>query len=128
MFGPVTDSGQGVPAGIYTGTFEKVEPAPAKVHEGKELKPGFSFKFLVTEDPSHNGQYVGSTTGRIPSGEKPTLKNGLGKFLSELTGLALAPGVDYDAEIGRCFKQKYTLVVKEGPNGGTRVEMVIPLK
>lgn len=123
MFGKVKESGQGVPPGIYTGILEGVEPVPASQKDGMELKAAFKFTFKVTE-----GEHAGSPTSRIPSGESPTTKNGLGRFLGELTGVAPTAGVDYDAEIGKCYGQKYTLVVKEGPKGGTRVDTVMRIK
>jgi hypothetical protein len=123
MFGEVKESGQGVPPGIYTGTLEKVEPVPASVKDGVELKPAFMFSFKVLD-----GEHAGSMTSRIPSGERPTTKNGLGKFLSELTGIPLAPGVRYDDEISKCHGQKYTLVVKTTKTGATRVDTVMPIK
>lgn len=126
MFGKVRESGQGVPPGIYKAEFATVDPVP----ENKKLgyNPAFKFSFKVVEDSSGAKTHAGASATRVPSGASPTTKNGLGKFLAELTGVPLAPGVDYDAEISKCFGKHYTIVVKQGEKGGTRVDTVMPLK
>jgi hypothetical protein len=112
----VKDSG-GVPAGIYKNAiFEGIEPVPANLE--KDYKPAYKFTFKIVEGP-----HAGALATRVPGGERPTTRNGLGKFLSEMTGQPLANGVDYDVEplIGKPF----TLVVKQSDGGGTRVDTVM---
>jgi hypothetical protein len=115
----VQDSG-GVPPNIYTNAiFDGIDVVPANVEKG--YKPGFRFKFKITEGP-----HAGAIASRIPGGERPTTRNGLGRFLAELTGVALADGVNYDIE--PLIGQKFTIVVKQSDGGGTRVDTVIPIK
>ncbi len=116
MFGPVKDR-QGVPVGIYQNAiFEGVEAVPANLEKG--FKPGWRFKFKIMEGP-----HAGAIATRIPGGESPTTRNGLGKFLAEMTGIPCTNGVDYDVEplIGKPF----TVVVKQTDSGGTRVDTVM---
>lgn len=123
MFGKVQEGGKGVPPGIYKASFTSVEPTPAKVVNGKELPAAFKFSFTVLE-----GEYAKAIASRIPSGDVPKTTNGLGKFLAELTGITLAPGVDYDEAIKPCYDKPYTIVVKATENGGTRVDTVMSIK
>ena len=124
MFGSVTESGNGqsVPPGIYQGAiFTGAEPVPANVEKG--YKPGFRFSFRIAEGP-----HAGAIASRIPGGEKPTTKNGLGKFLSEMTSIPLTAGATFDEAFQAAIGKPYTIVVKQGPGGGTRVETAMPMK
>ena len=115
----VQDSG-GVPVGIYSAAiFDGIEQVPANVEKG--YKPGFRFKFRITE-----GKFTGAIASRIPGGQSPTTRNGLGKFLAEMTGQPLADGVRYD--IKPLIGKPYTIVVKATDSGGTRVDTVMPVK
>jgi hypothetical protein len=119
MFGPVQKGGSSVPPGIYKAEFLGIDAVPENVEKG--FKAGFCFKFKVLEGPQS-----GETAQRIMAGPKPTLRNGLGKFLSEMTGIAVAEGVDYETDplIGKPF----TIVVKAGEQSGTRVDTVMAIK
>lgn len=120
MFEKVRASRPGVPVGIYSNAIlEKIEPVPANVEKG--YKPGFRFDFKITE-----GEHAGSVASRIPNGEQPTDKNALGRFLSEITGIALAEDVDFSEGAREAIGKKFTIVVKQGQGGGTRVETVMP--
>lgn len=121
MFGKVKESGVSVPPGIYAAVFESVEPQPANVERG--YGPGFKFTFKIV-----GGALDGAPVTRIASGEQPTTKNALGRFLAELTEVALAPGVDYDSLIDACYGKTYNVVVKPGKESGTRVDTVMPAK
>ena len=112
----VSDTG-GVPIGIYNDAiFDGIEPVPANIEKG--YKPGFRFKFKVTEGP-----HAGAVASRVVGGVNPTTRNALGKLLSEVTGVPLADGVDYDIE--PCIGKKFTIVVKQSDGGGTRVDTVM---
>ena len=115
----VQESGQGVPVGLYQAVFEGIEDVPENVEKG--YKSGFKFKFKVLDK-----EHEGAIASRILGGTRPTTKNGLGKFLAEMTGVPLANGVDYDVE--PCLGKPFTIVVKAGESGGTRVDTVIPKK
>lgn len=118
MFGQVKESGNGqsVPPGIYQGAiFKGVEPVPANVEKG--FKAAFRFSFKTAD---------GGDASRIPGGEYPTTKNGLGKFLNELTGIPLTAGANYDEVVPKLIGKPFTIVVKQGPGGGSRVETVVP--
>lgn len=115
------EGGQGVPVGIYQNAiFDGIEVVPANIEKG--YKPGYRFKFKVAEGP-----HAGAIASRVVGGDAPKRVNGrwnnLAKILSEMTGQPLALGVDYDIEplVGKAF----TVVVKQGEGGGTRVDAVM---
>lgn len=123
-FASAQEGGQGVPPGIYKAVFEGVTPQPENVEKG--YKAGHRFGFKVAEGP-----HLGATPSRVLGGDRPKRTNGrwnnLGVFLSELTGVPLTAGVEYDVE--PCIGKTYTIVVKQGAEGGgTRVEAVMPVQ
>lgn len=120
LFGLVEAAGsKGVPPNIYRGELLGVEPVPENKEKG--YKPGYMFKFKILE-----GEHAGSTTTRICGGTVPKVGTMLGKFLSEITGLPLVLGTDFDAAFQQSIGKPYTVVVKQTDSGGTRVDTVMP--
>lgn len=113
----LTVSAGGVPAGTYSATFAGVEPQPADAARG--YGAGIRWKFSIESGPQ-----VGQSASRI-TGTTPSPKNGCGKILSGLLGRALAQGesIDPDQFIGK----RYMIVVASGPQGGSRIEAVVPV-
>ena len=103
------------PAGAYRARFNSVEE---KSHP--EFGPGLIFSFEVCDGP-----HKGKRTSRV-TGADPTPRNAAGRMLGDLAGVAPANGVSLDLEeyVGR----EYTIVVREGESGRTRVESVCAVK
>jgi hypothetical protein len=107
----------GVPVGNYTGSFAGVEPQP----ENKDKGYGAGLRWKWTIDA---GPQAGQTVSRV-TGPTPSPKNGCGKVLAGLLGRALKEGEQLDPT--QCVGKRYMIVVAAGPQGGTRVEAVIPM-
>jgi hypothetical protein len=106
---------KGVPPGRYTALFESVKET---VHD--DFGAGLAWHFVILGG-QFDGQAVQRTTPR-----EPTPKNGCGKMLKAIAGSLPSAGVEVD--LAQFFGTKYSIVVEEATNGGTRVGAVIPLR
>ena len=106
---------QGVPAGQYTAAFDAIEET-----NHPEYGEGLIWKFLI-----HGGQYDGQIAQRV-TGPQPTPKNACGKMVKGVTGSLPTAGneVDLDKFIGT----KFSILVEDAENGGTRIAAVIPIQ
>lgn len=112
----LTVSSGGVPAGTYLATFVGTEPTQADAQRG--YGPGLRWKFRVDAGPQ-----VGQTASRV-TGTTPSTKNGCGKMLFGVAGRQLREGESVDP--AEFINRKYTIVVATGPQGGSRVEAIVP--
>lgn len=104
-----------IPPGAYQTVFNGVEQIKTD-----NYGDGLRWKFQIVD-----GEMSGAIASRVTS-FSPTSKNACGRMLQSLTGKALTRGVavDIDAYKGT----RYTAVVSEGENGGTRVEAIVAAK
>jgi len=106
----------GVDPGNYVATFAGVESQAAD--PTRKFGAGLRWKFCIESGPQ-----AGQVASRI-TGLTPTTKNGAGKILRGLLNRDLQQGesIDPDQFIGK----RYTIIVQAGPQGGSRVEVILP--
>ena len=110
-------AGEGVPAGMYKGRFDRVESREKNEH-GESVR----FVWIVAEGDHKDG----IATRICGVDRKPTPKNALGRILAGLAGRSVEIGEKITADdfIGN----EYLLQVADAPGGtGTRVETVMPI-
>jgi hypothetical protein len=103
------------PVGVYTARFNGVEEM---THP--EYGPGLRFDFEISEGP-----HKGKRTCRITSAD-PTPRNVAGRILADLAGVAPSNGLSINLD--DCVGREYTIVVREGESGRTRVESACAVK
>jgi len=103
------------PAGVYKARFTGVEEM---THA--EYGDGLRFDFEIVDGPNK-----GKRTCRITSAD-PTPRNAAGRMLSDLAGVAPSNGVSINLD--DCVGREYTIVVREGESGRTRVESACAVK
>lgn len=105
---------QGVPAGQYTALFNGVEQT-----SHPEYGEGLIWRFVVS-----GGQFDGQIAQRV-TGPQPKPQNSCGKLLRGVVGSL--PSVGNEVDLEQFINVKYSILVEEATNGGTRVGSVIPL-
>src|SRR5262249_51526918 len=100
-----------------TGAYAGIEPQAPNAEKG--FGAGIRWKLTIDAGP-----HIGQTASRITSAT-PTPKNSCGKMLSGLIGRALKEGeqINLDEYVGK----RYMIVIGAGQNGGTRIEVIVPI-
>src|SRR5262252_5726755 len=106
----MSESPYGAPKGRYVARFDGVSPMakreqPLLNKKGEPLPPGLEWKFTITQDPQHQGEYVGREVSRITA-QIPTAQNSCGRLLAGVLGRdpALGEEVDVSGCVGRLYE------------------------
>jgi hypothetical protein len=100
----------GAPVGTYLGRFlgvkvMKDDGKPRLGRDGKPMPPGMEWQWEVTDDPDHDGAYVGQIVGRITS-QEPTAGNACGRLLGGIVDRCIktAEEIDPDEFAGQLYR------------------------
>lgn len=98
----------GAPRGFYVGKFLGTTALTESKsgRDGKLMEPGLRWEWEITEDPDHDGAYVGVTVGRVTS-QNPTAGNACGSLLLGVLDrekLDLNEEVDPDEMRGQSYR------------------------
>lgn len=109
-----------VPAGMYTAELEGIKEFPPS-EQHPDWGPSLCWEFRVTAGP-HQGKKASRFTGC-----KATTANTLGKFLAQLNGGPIDPGIEVDLAVYVGRKYRINVAPKPKNPEKTQVDSLFPL-